>query len=73
MRLHVAAGWHVEPRRRTQGQMQTEALSNQGVTGRACFRDPAQASDAAGIRLTDGERNALTRIRMTLVRRLVRP
>jgi RNA polymerase sigma-70 factor, ECF subfamily len=58
--------------------MQTEALSNQGVTGRAlgklvedggfrdvCFRHPAQASDAAGIPLTDGERNALTRIHMT--------
>ena len=58
--------------------MQTEARSNQGVTGRAlgtlvedggfrdaCFRDPAQASDAAGIPLTDGERNALTRIHMT--------
>ncbi len=58
--------------------MQTEVLSNQGVTGRAlaklvedggfrdaCFRDPAQASDAAGIPLTDGERNALTRVHMT--------
>ena len=58
--------------------MQTKVLSNQGVTGRAlaklvedggfrdaCFRDPAQASDAAGIPLTDGERNALTRINVT--------
>jgi RNA polymerase sigma-70 factor (ECF subfamily) len=45
--------------------MQTAALSNPGVTGKACFRDPAQASDAAGIPLTDGARNALTRIHMT--------
>jgi len=58
--------------------MQTEALSNQGAMDRAlgkpvmdggfrdaCFRDPAQASDAAGIALIDDERNALTRIHMT--------
>jgi hypothetical protein len=45
--------------------MQTEALSNRKVTGRACFHDPTWASEAARLPLTDGERNALTRIQMT--------
>ena len=58
--------------------MQAAALSNQGAMApplgepvmdggfrHAFFRDPAQASDAAGIPLTDGERNGLTRIHMT--------
>jgi RNA polymerase sigma-70 factor, ECF subfamily len=58
--------------------MQAAALSNQGAMDpalgkpvtdggfrHAFFRDPARARDAAGIPLTDGERNALTRIHMT--------
>ena len=58
--------------------MQAAALSNQGATDRALgkpvmdggfrhafFRDPERASDAASIPLTDDERNAPTRIRMT--------
>ena len=39
----------------------------------ACFRDPARASDAAGIPLPDGERNAPTRIHMTEARPIQEP